>query len=218
MSARFGPDELIACYRRGVFPMAESRDASELFLVDPDWRGVLPIDRFHAPRRLRRTVRGTDLNVVANQDFAAVVRACAESRPGREETWINPSIVSLYSTLHSRGQAHSVEVRDGENTLVGGLYGVALGGAFFGESMFSRVTDASKIALVHLVARLKLGGFLLLDAQFWTKHLDQFGMEQMPRWRFKRELERALSAHADFTRAPAALSGDQALQSIAQTS
>jgi leucyl/phenylalanyl-tRNA---protein transferase len=218
MSARFGPDELIACYRRGVFPMAESRDASELFLVDPDWRGVLPIDRFHAPRRLRRTVRGTSLKVVANHDFAAVVRACAESRPGREETWINPSIVSLYSTLHARGQAHSVEVRDGENALVGGLYGVALGGAFFGESMFSRVTDASKIALVHLVARLKLGGFLLLDAQFWTKHLDQFGMEQMPRWRFKRELERALAASADFTRAPADLSGDQALQSIAQTS
>jgi leucyl/phenylalanyl-tRNA---protein transferase len=218
MSARFGPDELIACYRRGVFPMAESRDASELFLVDPDWRGVLPLERFHVPRRLRRSLRTTPLRVVANQDFVGVVRACAESRPGREETWINPSIVSLYEALHKRGQAHSVEVRDGEDALVGGLYGVALGAAFFGESMFSRVTDASKIALCHLAARLRLGDFHLLDAQFWTKHLDQFGMEQMPRWRFKRELEKALAGGADFNRADAMLTGDQVLQSIAQIS
>jgi len=214
MSARFGPDELIACYRRGVFPMAESREAAQLFLVDPDWRGVLPIDRFHAPRRLARTVRGDRVRVSVNEDFEAVIQGCAELRGDRDETWINPTIQNLYLELHRRGQAHSVEVRD-DGALVGGLYGVSVAGAFFGESMFSRARDASKIALVHLVARLKIGGFKLLDAQFWTAHLAQFGVEQIPRAQFRVRLERALAADADFLRAPLALSGAEAMAALA---
>ena len=214
MSARFGPDDLIACYRRGVFPMAESREAAQLFLVDPDWRGVLPLDRFHVPRRLARTVRGDGVRVGVNERFAEVIALCAEQRDNRDETWINSAIQGLYMELHRRGFAHSVEVWS-EGALVGGLYGVALGGAFFGESMFSRARDASKIALVHLAARLKIGGFKLLDAQFWTAHLAQFGVEQIPRAQFKARLEKALAIDADFLAAPASLSGQETMAALA---
>jgi len=213
LSARFGPDELIACYRRGVFPMAESRDAAQLFLVDPDWRGVLPLDRFHVPKRLARTIRGDRVDVSVDQDFAAVIAGCADIQGDREETWINPTIQNLYLELHRRGQAHSVEVR-AEGVLVGGLYGVSLGGAFFGESMFSRTRDASKIALIHLAARLRLGGYKLLDAQFWTAHLAQFGVEQIPRAQFRARLDKALTADADFARAPPRLIGADALAAL----
>ena len=217
MTASIGPDDLLDCYRRGVFPMAETRTSTQLFLVDPAERGVLPLDRFHVPRRLARTVRRDPFRVSANEAFGAVMRYCAETAPDRGETWINDDILALYGTLHLRGAAHSVECWDGDD-LVGGLYGVSLGAAFFGESMFSRTTDASKVALVHLVARLIAGGYRLLDAQFHTEHLAQFGIETVPRTAFKRRLQAALGGRGDFQAMPSGMSGAQLLQSIAHTS
>jgi leucyl/phenylalanyl-tRNA--protein transferase len=213
----FGPDELIACYRAGVFPMAEHRDAPSLYIVDPERRGYLPLALAHVPRRLARTVRQGRFAVTVNTHFLEVIDACAEPAPGRESTWINPAIRALYAELHRRGVAHSIEVWADE-TMVGGLYGVALGGAFFGESMYSRQRDASKVALVHLIGRLRLGGFALLDAQFLTDHLAQFGMIEAPRARFKAELAEALTLNADFLRMRSDFPPDQLLQSIAQTS
>ena len=202
----FSPDDLIACYRRGVFPMAESREDEGFFIVDPEWRCILPLDGFHAPKRLQRTLRAGRYAFTIDRDFAAVIDGCAAPAPDREDTWINPDIRTLYLDLHARGLAHSVETRlDG--ALVGGLYGVAIGGAFFGESMFSRATDASKAALVHLVARLKFGGFKLLDAQFTTPHLEQFGAQTLPRRIFHALLGAALEARADFRALPEETSG-----------
>lgn len=175
----FGPDELLNCYATGVFPMGEARDDPRIFLVEPEQRGVLPLDRFHIPTRLKRTVRGDGFAVRVDTAFAAVLDACAAPAPGREDSWINAPIRRLYLELNARGQAHSIECWHDER-LVGGLYGVTLGGAFFGESMFSRERDASKVALVHLVARLKRGGWRLLDAQFLTDHLSQFGAVETP--------------------------------------
>lgn len=217
MSGPFGVEALIACYRRGVFPMAESREAGRLFLVDPDWRGVIPIEGFHVPGRLARTVRADKYRVTVNEDFTGVLAGCAAPDEGREDTWINEAIRALYVQMFARGLAHSVEARTETGELVGGLYGVAVGGAFFGESMFSRARDASKVALVHLVARLKVAGFVLLDAQFWTPHLAQFGAEEIPRRAFKRKLADALERSPRFCAAPP-MSGAQALQEIAQTS
>jgi leucyl/phenylalanyl-tRNA--protein transferase len=217
MSRRFGPEELLACYRRGVFPMADSREDSRLFIVDPDARGVLPLDEFHIPKRLARTVKADPYVVRVDTAFRRVIEACAAPGAARSETWINDPIIDLYCALFVRGFAHSVECWDGDE-LVGGLYGVALSGAFFGESMFSRARDASKIALVHLVARLKAGGFTLLDTQFVTDHLRQFGAREIPRMEFHRLLGRALAVESDFFALPATASGAQALQSIAQTS
>jgi len=197
----FSIDDLVACYRRGVFPMAESRDDDGFFIVDPDWRCLLPLDPFHVPKRLARTMRGEPFSFTVNRDFPSVLDACAAPGPDREDTWINPDIRALYIEMHRRGFAHSVETRiDGE--LVGGLYGVSLGGAFFGESMFSRATDASKAALVHLAARLRFGGFKLLDAQFITPHLEQFGARSLPRRIFHSVLGAALEARGDFTALP----------------
>lgn len=193
----FTIDDLIACYRRGVFPMAQSRQEDGFYIVDPKFRCVLPLDRFHVPKRLARTLRADRFTFTIDQDFAAVIKACAAPRPDHPETWINRDIREMYIWLHARGIAHSVETRIGDE-LVGGLYGVALGGAFFGESMFSRATDASKAALVHLVARLRLGGFTLLDAQFETPHLAQFGAETLPRAGFQALLKDALDCDADF--------------------
>ena len=213
----FGVKELLGCYARGVFPMAETRDDPRIFLLDPDERGIIPLDEFHIPRSLRKTVRRDQFHVTIDRCFQTVVRACASPAPGREETWINPSIESLYAEMHARGHAHSVECwRDGE--LVGGLYGVNLGAAFFGESMFSRATDASKTALVHLVARLKAGGFTLLDAQFMTEHLERFGARSIARDDYQDLLSRAISCKGDFFRLPEGLPGDQLLQSITHTS
>lgn len=217
MTASIGPDDLLDCYRRGVFPMAETRTSTQLFLVDPAERGVLPLDGFHVPRRLARTVRRDPFRVSVDEAFGAVMRGCAACAPDRGETWINDDILALYGELHARGVAHSVECWRGE-TLVGGLYGVSLGAAFFGESMFSRATDASKVALVHLVARLIAGGYRLLDAQFHTEHLAQFGIETVPRATFKRRLQAALGARGDFHAMAPALPGAQLLQSIAHTS
>lgn len=209
----FDADTLLSCYSRGVFPMAESRDDDRLFLLDPEERGVIPLDGFHVPRRLARTVRTDSYHVSVDQDFEAVVEACAEARPGRSETWINGSIQHLYGELHDRGAAHSVECRQG-GELVGGLYGVSLGAAFFGESMFSDARDASKVALVHLVARLNLGGYRLLDAQFITGHLSQFGAVEISRDAYRRRLATALARDGEFDRAPTSLTGAEAMQAI----
>ena len=156
MSGRFGTSDLLECYRRGVFPMGDARHDPNLFLVDPDMRGLLPLRGFHVPKRLARRVKQDPFRVTSDQAFTRVMEMCAESTKGRESTWINSPILNLYSALHREGHAHSIECWDGDE-LVGGLYGVALGGAFFGESMFSLRTDASKVALVHLVAQLKAG-------------------------------------------------------------
>ena len=175
----FGPDQLLNCYATGVFPMGEARDDPRIFLVEPEQRGIIPLDGFRIPSRLRRTVRSEAFEVRVDTAFAAVLDACAAPSPGREDSWINGPIRRLYAELNARGHAHSVECWTDER-LVGGLYGVTLGGAFFGESMFSRERDASKVALVHLVARLKRGGWRLLDAQFLTAHLTQFGAVETP--------------------------------------
>ena len=193
------PDLLLQAYRIGVFPMGERRDDPKLFWLDPRQRAVLPLDGFHLPRRLARTVRSEAFAVSADSDFDAVVRACAEPRPGHPESWINEPIVALYSELFTRGHAHSIECRIG-GALVGGLYGVAIGAAFFGESMFSRVRDASKVAFVHLVARLIEGGFCLLDCQFMTEHLRGFGAIEIPRDDFRLLLADAIDRPAHFQR------------------
>jgi len=197
MSARYSTESLLACYRRGVFPMADSRDDPRLFLVDPERRGILPLEAFHIPRRLKRRIIQDPFRVTFDTAFTRVIEACAEPHPDRPNTWINSSIVNLYSALHREGHAHSVECWDGEQ-LVGGLYGVAIAGAFFGESMFSRATDASKIALVHLAARLIDRSFVLLDAQFYNPHLDQFGLIEVSREEFRMRLKRALKVQARF--------------------
>ncbi|HEV3174823.1 MAG TPA: leucyl/phenylalanyl-tRNA--protein transferase [Stellaceae bacterium] len=191
------PDLLLRAYAAGLFPMAESAEDPDLFWIDPDPRGVLPLDRFHLPRRLKRTLRAGHYEVRIDTAFDAVMRGCAEPTEMRPKTWINDEILRLYSALYGRGYAHSVEAwREGE--LVGGLYGVALRGVFFGESMFSRSSDASKVALVHLVARLVKGGFRLLDTQFVTDHLRRFGAVEIPRSDYHRQLERALAVEAYF--------------------
>ena len=223
--AQFDARDLLSCYARGVFPMADAREDERVFLIDPERRGVLPLEGFHVSRRLARTVRSDPFEVRIDSAFRAVVQTCAEAKPGRLETWINHPIEDLYVSLHERGFAHSVECWRGEQ-LVGGLYGVSLGGAFFGESMFSRARDASKVALVHLVARLVAGGYRLLDAQFMTDHLTQFGAQEISRLDYHRRLALALSAEADFQRAGAALdgaaaatgAGAAALQVISQAS
>jgi len=213
----FGVDELISCYARGVFPMAEARDDPRIFLLDPDERGVIPLNGFHIPRSLRRAVKRDGFEITLNREFEAVVRGCAGAGPGREDTWINDRILNLYLEMHERGFAHSVEARiNGE--LAGGLYGVALGAAFFGESMFSRATDASKVALVHLVSRLIEGGFELLDTQFTTEHLERFGAVTIARGAYKKQLAHALEMPADFHRQREGLTGAQVLQSITQIS
>ena len=190
---------LLQAYAAGIFPMAESAEDPELFWVDPRHRGILPLDGFHVPRRLKRVLRRDDIAVRCDTAFEGVMRGCAEASETRPTTWINDEIVRLYTSLFAQGAAHSVECwHDGQ--LVGGLYGVSLGAVFFGESMFSRVTDASKIALVHLVARLRLGGYRLLDTQFLTPHLAQFGGVEIPRGRYHRLLAEALRHRGVFGR------------------
>ncbi len=189
------PDLLLRAYAEGLFPMAERRDDPDLFWVSPERRGIIPLDGFHVPRRLARTVRSDHFAVTTDVAFVDVMKACAAPAPGREQSWINAEILRLYTALHVTGHAHSVECwRAGR--LVGGLYGVSLGAAFFGESMFSRERDASKVALVHLVDALKRGGFLLLDTQFITSHLARFGAVEIPREQYLMKLTHALSATA----------------------
>ena len=192
------PEILVRAYAAGVFPMAESTDDPELFWVDPRRRGILPLDAFHVARRLRRVVRRRIFEIRCDSAFEDVIRACSEASEKRPNTWINDEIVRLYAALFARGAAHSVECwRD--DRLAGGLYGVSLGAVFFGESMFSRENDASKVALVHLVARLRLGGFRLLDTQFLTPHLARFGGIEISRTRYHRLLAEALSYRAVFS-------------------
>ena len=191
------PEVLLKAYACGIFPMAESADDPGLYWIEPEKRGVLPLDEFHVPRRLARVVRQDRFEVRIDSDFSGVLDGCAAPAPGRQRTWINGRIRQLYSSLYRMGQAHSVEAYlDGE--LVGGLYGVRLKGAFFGESMFSRVRDASKVALVHLAGRLKHGGFTLLDTQFITDHLAQFGADEISRREYQSRLDQALRTRADF--------------------
>lgn len=195
-------DLMLRAYRAGLFPMAETRDGERLYWLDPEQRGVLPLDGFHLPHRLLRTALRGPYTVSADTDFAATIAGCAAPAPGREDTWINPQIETLFIKLHHEGHAHSVECRSADGRLVGGLYGVAIGAAFFGESMFSRARDASKVALVHLVARLRLGGFRLLDTQFVTHHLAQFGAVEIPRITYKDQLARALAQPATWIARP----------------
>jgi leucyl/phenylalanyl-tRNA--protein transferase len=210
-------ETVLQAYAYGIFPMAESKEDDGLFWVDPEHRGIIPLDGFHVSRSLSRIIRRGTFRVTVDKDFTGVVEGCAESRPGREDSWINPAIIDLYSRLHTAGFAHSVEVwRDEE--LVGGLYGVSLGAAFFGESMFSRMTDASKVALTYTVARLKAGGYCLLDTQFVTSHLVRFGAIEIPRADYHRRLRDALPRKADFYSLSEEASPEVVLQLSTQTS
>jgi len=211
------PEVLLKAYAVGIFPMAEAADDPGLYWIEPESRGVLPLDRFHVPRRLKRTVTQRLFDIRIDTDFDAVIDGCAAAAPGRTKTWINQRIRRLYGELFSIGHCHTVEAwREGR--LVGGLYGVRLGAAFFGESMFSRERDASKVALVHLVARLKVGGFRLLDTQFTTRHLKQFGVTEIDRRHYQRLLDEAIRRDADFYRWDGGLTGEDILQSVSQTS
>lgn len=217
--AEITPDVLLKAYACGIFPMAESVDDPSLYWVEPERRGVMPLDRFHIPRRLARTVRSDRFAIHIDSDFDAVIDACAAPAKDRRKTWINQRIRKLYRELFRRGRCHTVEAwRDGR--LVGGLYGVSLGRAFFGESMFHVERDASKVALVHLVARLRLGGYRMLDAQFLTEHLARFGAVEVEREEYHRLLTQALDGEGDFYFFPpdAVIAGGVVLQSVTQTS
>ncbi len=215
--AELTPETLLRAYAVGLFPMAERRDDQTLFWIDPEKRGILPIDRFHLPRRLARKLRRRPFEVRCDSAFEDVIRECAAPADDRPETWINEEIIALYTDLNQMGRAHSVECwRDGR--LVGGLYGVTLGAAFFGESMFSRETDASKIALAHLVARLRKGGFSLLDVQFVTGHLSRFGAVEILRSGYRHLLAEALDRTATFYSELDPSEVERLLQPITQTS
>ena len=194
---QFGPNELLDCYRRGVFPMADSRDDPRVFLLDPDERGIIPLDGLHISRSLKKFIKNMPFTVTFDAAFSEVISKCAEAAPDRENTWINDGIEYLYGRLHAMGHAHSVEIWDNRE-LVGGLYGVSIGGAFFGESMFSRRTNASKVALVYLVERLNAASYQLLDTQFITDHLKTMGAIEIPRVEYHALLREALAAKASF--------------------
>jgi leucyl/phenylalanyl-tRNA--protein transferase len=205
------PDVILKAYAVGMFPMAESAEDPTLFWVEPEWRGVLPLGDFHIPKRLARTVRQDVFDVRVDTDFPGVIEGCARPAPGRRKTWINARIRRLYGELFRRGHCHTVECWH-ENKLVGGLYGVSIGGAFFGESMFSFQTNASKVALVHLIARLKAGSYRLLDTQFVTEHLTRFGAEEIPKEVYGHLLEAAIVERGDFHALPKSVSGTLALK------
>lgn len=217
--AEITPEVLLKAYSCGIFPMAESADDPSLYWVEPERRGVMPIESFHIPRRLARTVRSDRFEIHIDRDFDAVIEACAAPAPGRPKTWINHRIRRLYRELFQRGRCHTVEAWRG-NRLVGGLYGVSIGRAFFGESMFHFERDASKVALVHLNARLRLGGYRMLDAQFLTDHLARFGAIEVERDEYHRLLSEALDGEGDFYFFPpeAVIAGGVVLQSVTQTS
>ncbi|MBJ3762820.1 leucyl/phenylalanyl-tRNA--protein transferase [Maribius pontilimi] len=212
-SPRITPELLVQAYAQGVFPMAEGRGADDIFWVDPRQRGVLPLDAFRISRSLRRRIRAQPFTVSFDRDFAGVVAGCAD----RDETWINDTIAGLYRDLHAAGVAHSIEVWDGD-ILAGGVYGVVLGAAFFGESMFSRRRDASKIALAYLVDRLRQDGFQLFDTQFLTNHLATLGAVEIPRATYRARLAEALVQRARFTPQAPVPTPDQLLQRMTQTS
>lgn len=211
------PEVLLKAYAIGVFPMAESAEDPGLFWIEPELRGLLPLDRFHVPRRLARTVRRAPFDIKVDTDFAGVIEGCARPAPGRRKTWINTRIRDLYGELFSQGHCHTVESWQ-EGRLVGGLYGIALRGAFFGESMFSTERDASKVALVHLVAKLIAGGFKILDIQFITEHLKTFGAVEVEREAYQQLLNSALAVSADFHRLAGGGTSEEVLQLVSHTS
>lgn len=212
-------DLLLHAYSQGVFPMAESALSKEIYWVDPDMRGIIPLDNFHISKKLARKIKQCPFEVKVDSAFVDVMKACAivTNNTERENTWINPQIVELYTELFDMGFAHSVECWL-DDKLVGGLYGVSIGGAFCGESMFHTVSDASKIALVYLVSRLRLSGYQLLDTQFITDHLSQFGAVEIPRENYKDLLDKALEAEANFYSASFDIGPERVLQSITHTS
>ncbi len=231
ISQRLDPDVLLRAYASGIFPMAEAADSPDVFWVEPRRRGVLPLDSFHAPRSLMKTLRQNRFHFTRDRAFAHVLAECAAEQPDRPQTWINPLIAEAYQALHAGGHAHSIEAWTADGTLAGGLYGVRLGSAFFGESMFSRVTDGSKAALATLVVRLRVGGFTLLDTQFLTDHLARFGTTEIDRKDYRSALGAALSVPADFgaldraagvfdptTTVSGPLSGQFIAQALTQTS
>jgi leucyl/phenylalanyl-tRNA--protein transferase len=207
------PQTLLRAYACGIFPMAEAADDPHLYWIEPQARGVLPLDEVRVPKRLARTVRQSPFDISIDEDFEGVIEGCAGARPGRQSTWINDQIRGLYRDLFAQGHCHTVEARR-EGRLVGGLYGVALGGAFFGESMFSTERDASKIALVYLCARLIHGGFTLLDTQFVTEHLRQFGTIEVEKAQFHERLDAAVERVAEFRRLPPSTAPDAVLRII----
>ena len=207
------PQLLLQAYAAGIFPMSEGRDDPNLFWVEPKRRGIIPLDGFHISRSLARKIRQNPFEIRINSDFVGVVAACAD----RDETWINAEITALYSALHEEGFAHSLELWQGRD-LVGGVYGVALGAAFFGESMFSRARDASKIALAYLIARLNAGGFTLFDVQFTTPHLIGLGAIEISRIDYRKRLDAALEKQADFLAAGALFTPQDVLQRNTHTS
>ena len=217
VSSAITPEVLLRAYACGIFPMAESADDPTLFWVEPEMRGVIPLNGFHVSSRLARTVRSDAFTVTVDTAFKAIIAGCAAPQPGRDDTWINGRIRDLYIGLHELGHGHSVEVWENDE-LVGGLYGVSLRRAFFGESMFHRARDASKVALVHLVARLMTGGFALLDAQYVTEHLRSFGAVEIPRRRYRALLDKAIKGEADFRKLPVVppIGGAEALRIIAE--
>jgi len=210
-------DLVLSAYVNGVFPMSDARDDPDIFWVDPDMRGIFPLDKFHVSRSLAKTIRKKPFEVTIDQDFRTVMRECAASSEGRDNTWINETILDLYGELHDRGHAHSIECRQ-DGKLVGGLYGVSFASVFCGESMFSRVKDASKVALVHLVARLIHGGYTLLDTQFLTPHLASLGAIEVSREAYHTLLDEGLKAQGDFYSLSLGGTGTEILQSITQTS
>ena len=213
---RLTPEILLRAYAAGIFPMSEDAEDDSIYWVDPTMRGILPLDAFHVPRSLIKTIKRQPFDIRVDTAFSAVLDGCAEPAPGREHTWINAQIRELYLSLHAMGYAHCVEAWDGA-TLVGGLYGVSLGGAFFGESMFSRCTDASKVPLVYLWDRLRRGGYTLLDSQFITAHLSRFGAIEIPRAEYRLLLDDALAQSATFYPAGGGTL-ESVLQSLSQTS
>ena len=217
-AAEITPDILLKAYAAGIFPMAEDANDPSLFWVEPRERGIIPLDGFHISKRLARTVRSDVFQVRVDQNFDAVIAGCAAPAADREKTWISRRIRELYGELFDAGYCHTVEVYQ-EGRLVGGLYGVRLNGAFFGESMFHTERDASKVALVHLVARLRRGGFSLLDTQFVTSHLAQFGATEVPRRAYKQMLRNAMEHSADWSVWPRdrIVSGEEALAAISST-
>lgn len=214
---KLSADLVLQAYRIGYFPMAEDAASDEVFWVRPEYRGIIPLEGFHLSRSLRKAVRQNRYRVTLNRNFSGVIEGCALPLSNRPTTWINADIQSAYRELHERGHAHSIEAWQGEN-LVGGLYGIAIAGAFFGESMFSTQTDASKICLVHLVGRLIAGGYRLLDTQFQNDHLVQFGTQEIPHVDYQILLEDALQSDGNLAALPDQVPGSTILQSITQTS
>ena len=214
------PELLLSAYMKGIFPMAESADSDDVFWVDPDERGIFPLDQFHVPKKLAKKIKSEPFKVRINTAFQEVMLKCAEPTDNvdRQNTWINKTILTRYNELHEMGYAHSVECWQDQD-LVGGLYGVSLNGAFCGESMFHTVTDASKIALVYLVARLKVGGYRLLDTQFVTDQLSQFGAIEISRKEYRDRLKEALLVEdSNFYSMSEEADGSTILQSVTQTS